>query len=157
LTDALTGNTASPGQTAGGDARPDLAGNTVRQWRDQARNLANDAQDLRRQLQSSGVKDLAPVDDVIKALRAMDSDKFASDPRNAQQLSTAALDKMKKLEFDLRKRTDTSNDSLYLSGSEDAPAAFRPMVDEYYRALSKKSGAPAPAQAPTAKPKGGGK
>ena len=63
---------------------------------------------------------------------------------------------MKKLEFDLRKRTDTSNDSLYLSGSEDAPAAFRPMVDEGPpRALEEVRRA-APAQAPATKPKGGG-
>lgn len=52
------------------------------------------------------------------------------------ELSAAALDRMKKLEFDLRRRTDTTSDELYLSGSEDAPARYRSLVDDYFRQLS---------------------
>lgn len=56
------------------------------------------------------------------------------------ELSATALEKLKKLEFDLRKRTDTTSDQLFLSGSEDIPAPFRSVINEYYRRLAKKQG-----------------
>ena len=126
---------------APGDARP--GGNAdMRQLRNQAGQLANDAQNLRRQLQQAGMngKDLQPIDDVVKALRALDSEKLNADPRGVSELSATALDKMKKLEFDLRKRVDTTNDQLYLSGADDVPSSFKSLVEQYYRSLSKKGG-----------------
>jgi hypothetical protein len=150
----MTGNTATPGRTAGGDARPDLAGGNVRQWQNQAGQLANDAQDLRRQLAQSGAtqNDLKAVDEVIKSLRSMGAGGGNPDPRGLQQLAGTALDKAKKLDFDLRKRTDTSTDQMFLGGSEEAPPKYKSLVDEYYRNLSKKGGG-TPLPAP---PKGGG-
>jgi hypothetical protein len=85
-------------------------------------------------------KDLQSVDEVVKALRAMDSDKLGADPLGLQQLYGTALDKMKKLEYDLRKRTDTANDELYISGSEDIPKLWESIIQQYYRNLSKKGG-----------------
>ena len=154
----MFGTPAGPGASSGGDSRPDLASGDVRQWQNQANQIANSAQDLRRQLQQSGFnpKDLAPVDEVIRNLRAMTSDKLQQDPRGLQQLSAAALEKLKKVDLDLRKRTDTTSNQLLLSGSEDVPAAYRPLVEEYSKALGRKQGVgakPAPAPAP---PKGGG-
>jgi hypothetical protein len=111
----------------------------LRQLRDRAGQLSADAEALRRQLQASGSQrqDLATMDDVIRALRALDSQGMKTDPRELADLSTAALDKLRKLEFELRKRTDTTSDELYLSGSDDAPPQYRSLIDEYYRALSK--------------------
>jgi hypothetical protein len=85
-------------------------------------------------------KDLQSVDEVVKALRAMDSDKLGENPLGLQQLYATALDKMKKLEYDLRKRTDTANDQLYISGSEDIPKLWESIIQQYYRNLSKKGG-----------------
>jgi hypothetical protein len=85
-------------------------------------------------------KDLQSVDEVVKALRAMDSDKLGENPLRLQQLYATALDKMKKLEYDLRKRTDTANDQLYISGSEDIPKLWESIIQQYYRNLSKKGG-----------------
>ena len=48
-----------------------------------------------------------------------------------------ALDKMKKLEYDLRKRADTANEQLYISGSEDIPKAWEAIINDYYRQLGK--------------------
>jgi hypothetical protein len=111
----------------------------LRQLRDRAGQLSTDAEALRRQLQASGNQrqDLATMDDVIRALRALDSQGLKTDPRELADLSTAALDKLRKLEFELRKRTDTTSDELYLSGADDAPPQYRSLIDEYYRALSK--------------------
>ena len=113
----------------------------VRQWRNQAGQLANDAQDLRRQLQQSGGKpsDLQAVDDVVRALREMSGGRADGNLNGLQELSAAALDKMQKLELDLRKRTDTTSNELFLSGADQAPPKYRPLVDEYYRELSKKA------------------
>jgi hypothetical protein len=55
-------------------------------------------------------------------------------------LSAAALERLQKLELELRKKTDTTSNELYLSGAEQAPPKYRPLVDEYYRELSKKNG-----------------
>jgi hypothetical protein len=61
-----------------------------------------------------------------------------------EALNATALDKMKLLEYDLRKRTDMTSDQLLLSGSDDAPAKYRPLVDEYFRSLSKQTSSAAP-------------
>jgi hypothetical protein len=66
-------------------------------------------------------------------------------PEGLKALSTAALDKMKKFEFELRKRLDTTSDELFLSGAEEVPNKYRPLVDDYHRELSKRSTAPAKA------------
>jgi hypothetical protein len=111
----------------------------VRQWANQARQLANDTQTLRNQLQQAGVggKDLMPVDEVVKALRALGDERNYQNMGNLESLYSAAVDKFKSLEFELRKRTDTTNEQLYLSGSEDLPPNFRALIQEYYRTLSK--------------------
>jgi hypothetical protein len=104
---------------------------------------------LRRQLAQSGAtaRDLQTVDEVARALRAMSGDQTKTNAGELEGLAAAALDKMKRLEFDLRKRTDTTSDEMYLSGADDAPAKYQPMVDEYFRELSK----------PTAPPKAAGR
>ena len=135
----MTGTPASPGSSTSGDARPGLSSGEIRQWRNTARELANDAGEFRRAAQSAGLtgKDLTSVDEVVKALRALDSDKLASDPLGMQQLLGTALDKMKKLEYDLRKRADTANEQLYISGSEDVPKLWESIINDYYRTLGK--------------------
>jgi hypothetical protein len=93
-------------------------------------------QDLRRNLQQSGAEaaDLRQVDE---ALRAMREAVKAGTPIGVQELTAQALQEMSKLEFTLRKRLDTSSDQLFLAGAEEAPAEFRPMVEDYNRRLSR--------------------
>ena len=43
-----------------------------------------------------------------------------------------------KHEFTLRRNTETGNESLSLSGSDQVPEGFRQAIEEYYRSLSKK-------------------
>ncbi len=108
----------------------------VRQWANQANQLANDTQNLRRQLQQGGVNagDLQAVDEVVKALRALgDERNYQASASNLQQLFSTAVDRFKALEFELRKRLDTTSEQLYLSGSEDVPPNFRSLIEEYSR------------------------
>jgi flagellar motor protein MotB len=114
----------------------------MRQIANQARQLATDAADVRRQLSQAGVqpKDLAPVDDVVKALQALGNEKSPQNPKGLQELYQTAVDRFKVLEFEIRKRVDTSNDQMFLSGSEDMPPQFKALIEEYSRALAKKKG-----------------
>ena len=67
-----------------------------------------------------------------------DNDQVYADPRGLEQLQAAAIDKLKKFEFTLRRNTETGNESLSLSGSDQVPEGFRQAIEEYYRSLSKK-------------------
>ena len=69
-----------------GDSRPGAGGQDWRQVANQAKQLAGDAADLKRQLQQAGIapKDLTPVDDVVKALQALGTFMFAVSCARAQ-------------------------------------------------------------------------
>ncbi|MEZ5317750.1 MAG: hypothetical protein R2752_10150 [Vicinamibacterales bacterium] len=77
---------------------------------------------------------------MIRTLRGMSPEQATQNPQGLAQLSGEALEKLKKLEFDLRKRVDTTNDQLFLSGSEDVPAPYQAVISEYFRNLSRKTG-----------------
>jgi hypothetical protein len=79
------------------------------------------------------------LNDVINQLRAFDSDKLFGDPKALAQLQAAALDHLKRFEFDLRKKLGSDNDQLSLSGSDEVPAAFRQQIEEYYKKLSQRA------------------
>jgi hypothetical protein len=76
---------------------------------------------------------------VLRDLKAFDNDRIYTDPRGLEQLQAAAIDRLKKFEFSLRRKADTGNDSLSLSGSDQVPEGFRQAIEEYYRSLAKKS------------------
>lgn len=147
---------AAPGSPDGGQDRP-FSLPEIAQYRNQAQQLANQAKDLGDQLKQAGAnqRDQQQVDEITQALRNMAASRAYDNAAELRALENTTLDKMKKLEFDLRKRIDTSNQQLYLSGSDDVPPAFRSQIEDYYRALSKQSGGTTPPAAPT-KPGGRG-
>jgi hypothetical protein len=124
------------GYYGGGNGRwnPD----DIRQWRREFREWANDAEALRRQLQTAGVQP-RDLDEVLRQLRQLDTDQVYADPRGLEQLQAAAIDKLKKFEFMLRRNTEAGNESLSLSGSDQVPEGFRQAIEEYYRSLAKKA------------------
>jgi hypothetical protein len=77
-------------------------------------------------------------DDVIRDLEGLSGDRPYADPRALEQLMAAALDRVKKAEFNLRRKIDSGNESLALSGSDEVPPGFRTAIEEYYRSLAKK-------------------
>jgi hypothetical protein len=111
--------------------------NDIRQWRGEYRNWANDADALRRQLQAAGTP-VRELDDIIRDLRMFDNDRLFTDPQGLEKLQAAAIDRLKKFEFALRRKTENGNDSLSLSGSDQVPDGFRQAIEEYYRSLAKK-------------------
>jgi hypothetical protein len=127
---------------SGGDARntgQQFSAEAIRQFRRELAERANDAQALRQALQQAGVpaKDL---DEVVRQLRQLDSEAAFGDPLGVQELTNAALEKLKKFEFDLRKKLDQSSNALFLSPNEEIPANFKNLIEEYYKSLAKKGG-----------------
>jgi hypothetical protein len=125
----------------GGDARGRLSSTDARQFGNETRQLQEDLQDLRENLAGAGAtrEDLQSVDDVARALRALGG-SLEGDPGELQALAAAALERIQKLELDLRRRVDTTSDQLFLSGSDEVPTRFQSLVDEYFRNLSRKGG-----------------
>jgi hypothetical protein len=93
------------------------------------------------------------MDDVSQALKA--AGNKAANAQELEKLTTQALDKLKSFEFDLRKRVNSGNDQMYLSGSEEVPPAFRKSIEDYSKALSKQTGG-GTTPPPAAKPGRGG-
>ena len=110
----------------------------VRQFRNELRQWQGDAQELRNRLAQAGV-DPRELDQIIRDLKSLDSEQNFVDSANLLALQAAALDKLKRFEFGLRKKTDAENkEQLALSGSDEVPAGFRTAIEEYYRALARK-------------------
>jgi hypothetical protein len=83
--------------------------------------------------------DIKDLDQAIRDLRSLDSDQAFVDPSNLAALQAAALEKLKKFEFNLRKQTDSPGaQELSLSGSDEVPAGFRQAIEEYYRSLARR-------------------
>ena len=124
----------------------------VRQFRGEARQFANDAQQLRRMIQGQGV-DPRVLDDVLRNLRALDDDRVYQDAATLERLQTAVADGMKRFEFALRRQAETKGSEVFLSGADDVPEQYRKLVEQYYKSLSK-----GPEKAPdAAKPDAGKK
>jgi hypothetical protein len=92
---------------------------------------------LRRVLGEAGVS-TRELNDVINQLRQFDSDKVFADPKALEQLQSAALNKLKEFDFNLRKKAGQDNTQLSLSGSDEVPAGFRQAIEEYYRKLAQR-------------------
>jgi uncharacterized protein Smg (DUF494 family) len=125
----------------GADARNvgQYSAEAIRQFRRELAERAIDAQALRQALQQAGVQ-TKDLEEVVRQLRQLDSETAFKDPLGVQELTSAALETLKKFEFDLRKKLDKSSNSLFLNGNEEIPANFRNLIDEYYKSLAKKGG-----------------
>ena len=136
------GDTTGRPQSGGGsgDRRPGgqrgLTREDARQFRAELRQMTETAERLRRAV---GKADQAAVADLLKKLRALDSDRVFSDPSQFERLHTQAADAVKRFEFNLRRRTELKGNELLLSGDGDVPEEFRKLVEEYYKSLSKGS------------------
>jgi hypothetical protein len=126
-----------PGRFDGGRFDPD----DVRQFRGEARQFVNDAQQLRRLVQGQGL-DAKALDEVLRNLRALDDDRVYQDAATLERLQAAVSEGMKRFEFNLRRQADVKGTEVFLSGSDEVPEEYRKLVEQYYKSLSKAPGAP---------------
>jgi hypothetical protein len=113
-----------------------LSPEDVRQFRGEVRQWLNEAADLRRRLTAENV-DPKDLDEILRRLRQLDDDRIYRDASELQRLQTFVTDGMKRFEYSLRRQTEQKDKEVVLSGADEVPDAFRPLVEQYYRSLSK--------------------
>jgi hypothetical protein len=96
-----------------------------------------DAEALARELRQQG-QDVAPLSRAIENLRNMTS-TFTSleDKRAEQMLRTQVVEGLKAYEYALRRANGDEGQRVLLERSGDVPPAFKALVEEYYRSLSR--------------------
>jgi len=140
------GDRAEGGQRAGGQQMSgDMTGGRFegggafdpRQFQREGRERRTEAEALRRELQALGV-DARELDALINNMRALDNARVYTDFDEAARLQTQLVEGFRRFEFDLRRRLGAAGaDQLLLGGSDDTPAAYKKLVEDYYRALAK--------------------
>ena len=130
--------TQGPQQGGGsvGDRRPGsgMSPADARQFRSEVRQLVNAAEQLRR---SADKVDQQALNDILKKLRELDSDRVFQDPASFDRLQAQAAEAVKRFEFNLRRRSELKGNEVLLSGDGEVPEEFRKLVEQYYKSLSK--------------------
>ncbi len=125
-----------------GNARPgNFTDDDVRQFRGEARRYGQDLEGLRRALRAEGV-DTRDLDEILRRLKALDDDRVYRDVQELARLQAAVSDGLRRFEFGLRRQLDGESRDVLLSGSDDVPAEFKSLVEEYYRSLARQKGQP---------------
>ena len=129
------------GGWGGGDARGGPYGyyfgpDDVRQFRGEARQFAQEGQQLRNMLREQNV-DPKEFDEIMKRLKELDSERVYKDVEELARLQTFVAEGLKRFEYALRRKVGDETDRALVNGSEEVPAEFKALVEEYYRSLSK--------------------
>lgn len=157
--DRATGAGGRPDGEAEGDGRADegagegggfgggrRSGDEVRQLERELRQRVRDAEALQREMAGIGRSPDAPeggvgperLDPALAALRGLSASRLSADPRGMELLESEVLDSLRQIEFELRRSRFGSGDtSVAALGGERIPEAYREMVEEYFRALSR--------------------
>jgi hypothetical protein len=125
-----------------GNARPGrFTDDDVRQFRGEARRYGQDLEGLRRQLRAEGV-DTRDLDEILRRLKALDDDRVYRDVQELARLQAQVSDGLRRFEFGLRRTIEGDARDVLLSGSDEVPAEFKSLVEEYYRSLARQRGQP---------------
>ena len=81
--------------------------------------------------------DTRALDEVMRGLQALQQADSYHDPDALAKMQTALTAQMKRLAFELRRKIDANGNQVFLSGNDEVPEAYRKLVEQYYRALSK--------------------
>jgi hypothetical protein len=115
-----------------------LSAEDIRQFGRELRSQRDAAESLRQDLRGTGVS-TADLDRLIAQLRAMEAGRVFNDPAELERLRGSVLDGMKEFEFGLRRQLgSTERAGPVLGGNDDVPQAYRDLVNEYFRSLSRK-------------------
>jgi hypothetical protein len=101
-------------------------------------------ENLRAELRNLG----QPVEDVqavLEALNRMSDERLLTDPRALAGIHEEMLDRLKRIEFTLRREVEGEVDrsAPTLTGTDEVPDGYRALVEEYYRSLARGETPPA--------------
>ena len=126
------------GATRGNPRR--LTPDEVRQYQSEFGERTDQVRELRDQLVEAG-RSVEGLQDVLEAMRQFADDEIYTDPTALGELNEAILNRLKRLEFGLRREVEGESERrATLSGSDEVPDGYRNLVEEYYRALARGSG-----------------
>jgi DNA repair exonuclease SbcCD ATPase subunit len=130
------------GQPSGapqGGGTGQISPDDVRQFQGELRQRRGELEQLRRELRQEDV-DVDELDDIVRGLRALENRGAIGEPRGLAQLGAEIIPGLKEFEYALRRQIIGTEDGeqLFLSGSEDVPPEYRDLVEEYYKALSRR-------------------
>jgi hypothetical protein len=109
----------------------------IRQFQRELRERAQEAQDLRRELQSQGLE-TPDLQSIIERMQAFDANQAYLNPRGLEDLQASVVEELKQFEYWLRRELEgVGKEELFLAGSDQVPEGYRKLVEEYYRELSK--------------------
>lgn len=109
----------------------------MRGMRREARERASELRTLAELVTQAG-GDPSDLEAMIAAMRALDRDRTYDDPQEVQRLRSTLVESMKQVEFRLRRDFAAEDEEqLLLHSSGDVPEAYRELVEEYFRALSR--------------------
>ena len=128
----MTGNATAPPVGVGPYSDEDM-----RQLRREFQQRMGDASELRRLMDRNSTS-LQNLDQVIEALRRLDSSRNFNDPEEIARLK-GAIDTLRSVEADLARDLSrlTQKDKYFYSDDNQAPSSYKKLVDEYYKALAK--------------------
>ncbi|NIM61195.1 MAG: hypothetical protein GTN89_10025, partial [Acidobacteria bacterium] len=128
---------SSPQGMPRGGGTGQLLPDDVRQFRGELGRRRNELAELRRDLVEEDV-DVSQLDRILRGLGTLQNRGTLGDPRGLEQLQQEIIAGLKDFEFSLRRDLAGSDqERLFLSGSDDVPEAYRKLVEEYYKALSR--------------------
>lgn len=137
-----SGSGSEAAQSGEGQGGGSAEGREARQLQRELDRRVQDAEALRRELTgigASGDRGADRLGQVVDALRGLNPDRLTADPRGMEILEAEVLDTLRQLEFELRRALTGASGADVLTGSDDrAPAQYRDMVEEYFRALSRR-------------------
>jgi hypothetical protein len=70
-------------------------------------------------------------------MRELDDQRVYADAAELERLQSFVVEGLKQFEYQLRRELSEEDAQLFLSGSDEVPAGFRELIEEYYRSLSK--------------------
>lgn len=114
-----------------------LTESDIRQLRGEMRQWSNEARELRGLLRNEEI-DPKELDAILRAMRDLDDERIYQNTAELQRLQTLVSEGLKRVEYGLRRRAEAREQGeVLVAGSEQVPEAFRQLVEQYYRSLSR--------------------
>jgi hypothetical protein len=131
------------GAPAGGATRgtPEaLSEEEIRQFSREFGERLAQAGELRDRLRESG-REIPDLEDAMEAMETLRDPEVYGDLPQVAILQEQIRESLKRLEFQLRREVEgDAPGRAALSGSDEVPAGFRSMVEEYFRNLARRGG-----------------
>jgi len=106
----------------------------ARQRSAEARARQGELERLRREFAREGI-DVGALDRVLGGMGRLDN-QVRGTPRGLAELAAQLAQQLREFEFSVRRDLAGADAPRFLGGSDEVPAGYRDLVEEYYRSLA---------------------